>query len=306
MEILFRLENEPSERPLDEWRDENHGIRLQHVSGAHETQEPETDNHQRHSCTTLAPGHALSGSSFRLVCSKDLLVSGPWKHKPFYTGCSLFGRIGDLMGAKAVSHLRLPEVKLTSRDVNRWRMASRAIQLIEKHGKEIGGLPNTKLLSPRCGNIPESLEIIGRPVVTLGFSAAGAIYGGLHVLACSAQFGTATQGLLWRLSSCFVIVGLPLIYYVARLETQVYGILWGLISPLILVRIMGPVHFPALRNDPLRNIMSWIIGFLKPLITLAYVLARAYLVVECFINLFNLPVGVYDTPNWSIYFPHIT
>ena len=37
-----------------------------------------------------------------------------------------------------------------------------------------------------------------------------------------------------------------------------------------------------------------------------YILARAYLVVECFINVFHLPAGVFKTPEWSTYFPHIS
>ena len=37
----------------------------------------------------------------------------------------------------------------------------------------------------------------------------------------------------------------------------------------------------------------------------AYVLARACLVVECFINVFHLPAGVFDTPEWSTDSPHM-
>lgn len=39
---------------------------------------------------------------------------------------------------------------------------------------------------------------------------------------------------------------------------------------------------------------------------LVYVLARAYLIVECFVALSNSPVGIYDVPAWSSYFPHIS
>ena len=40
---------------------------------------------------------------------------------------------------------------------------------------------------------------------------------------------------------------------------------------------------------------SYRLAFLA--LTLAYILARAYLAVECFINLSHLPVGVYDVPS---------
>ena len=41
------------------------------------------------------------------------------------------------------------------------------------------------------------------------------------------------------------------------------------------------------------------------LLLLVYILARGYLIVECFINLRHLPAGVYDIPDWTAYFPHI-
>lgn len=36
-----------------------------------------------------------------------------------------------------------------------------------------------------------------------------------------------------------------------------------------------------------------------------YVVARVYLVVECFINLAHLPPSAYQLPQWSRYVPHI-
>ena len=39
---------------------------------------------------------------------------------------------------------------------------------------------------------------------------------------------------------------------------------------------------------------------------LVYVVARVYLVVECFINLAYLHDSVYEMPSWSQYFPHIS
>ena len=38
----------------------------------------------------------------------------------------------------------------------------------------------------------------------------------------------------------------------------------------------------------------------------AYILARAYLAVECFINLSHLPAGVCNVPRWAAYFLHIS
>ena len=38
---------------------------------------------------------------------------------------------------------------------------------------------------------------------------------------------------------------------------------------------------------------------------LFYVVARLYLVVNCFVNLAPLLDKVFELPNWSHYFPHI-
>jgi hypothetical protein len=39
--------------------------------------------------------------------------------------------------------------------------------------------------------------------------------------------------------------------------------------------------------------------------SLAYPVARAYLVVECFLSLFHSPAALYRQPDWASYFPHI-
>ena len=104
---------------------------------------------------------------------------------------------------------------------------------------------------------------------------------GLHT------FETFTERLLWRISSCAVMAGLPLSF----------SLLWIL------------VNLPDDLSQTLSTLVTFIFGILQILqipILITYVLARAYLVVECFINLSHLPAGVYDVPSWSIYFPHIS
>ena len=55
------------------------------------------------------------------------------------------------------------------------------------------------------------------------------------------------------------------------------------------------------------NDYIWLaIWCIETLMLVVYLLARAYLVVECFINVFHLPAGVFNTPEWSTYFPHIS
>jgi hypothetical protein len=41
------------------------------------------------------------------------------------------------------------------------------------------------------------------------------------------------------------------------------------------------------------------------ILTPLYVLVRTYLLVEVFVSLRSVPAGVYQTVNWSLYFPHL-
>ena len=174
----------------------------------------------------------------------------------------------------------LPHVRLTARDVTRWKMAWRACQ---PHTQKIYGNVTTlsdawhqQLLVRRCTDEPDWDDIFKIPTI-LGFTAATFIYGGLHALAWSAHFDSTTEKLLWRISSCIVMGGPPMILSSPGWRwTNIFGIVWlALLSIDILMLVV-------------------------------YTLARAYLVVECFINVFHLPAGVFDTPEWSTYFPHIS
>lgn len=70
---------------------------------------------------------------------------------------------------------------------------------------------------------------------------------------------------------------------------------------------MFPEKVPLL--NALRGILLIIINLayypMMVVLPFAYVLARAYLVVECFINVSHLPAGAYKVPSWTAYFPHI-
>lgn len=53
------------------------------------------------------------------------------------------------------------------------------------------------------------------------------------------------------------------------------------------------------------NILNMFFMLLFFMMVALYALARAYLVVECFINVAHLPPEVYEVPNWATYFSHI-
>ena len=235
----------------------------------HSEQEKENDRDNKSGLTILAPGQYIQGTHFKARNLREFV------RKLAYPPTI------DSFDAYQGSHPRFPNISLTDQEVTRWKMASRAVQLIlsnESDTRDYG------LVAQRCKDWPKMDDIFDELPIALGFSAAALIYGGLHALAWSAHFDTSTEQLLWRISACMVIGGIPVILALFKL-----------------CDFMDEHLFNA-TSDIISNFASIVAG----LAFLAYVLARAYLVVECFINLSHLPAGVYDVPTWSTYFPHIS
>lgn len=124
--------------------------------------------------------------------------------------------------------------------------------------------------------------------------AASALYGGLHLVAWSAPFPSYTQRLLWRISAVIVTAsGLPI------------GVLFVAFG-----NVTKTAHM--IHRRTVWMTIFWIMLHLTVIPALAflllgiYVVARAYLLVECFISLAYSPPGVFSVPNWAAYVPHIS
>jgi hypothetical protein len=94
------------------------------------------------------------------------------------------------------------------------------------------------------------------------------VFGALHVAAWNFHFPSFTERLLWRISS----VGVTVI-------------------PVVIV-----VIFDWLSESQLKGSFTWIAA-------LFYTLFRLYMFVEMFASLREVPASVYQTPQWSQYFP---
>ena len=245
--------------PQDPWNDRYNETHLEQETG-HEGDD-ETG------VTILEPGQTLQGTGFKAQ-TLESIVDRP---------AGFFSRnFTESFSNHTGSHLPLPNIRLTTQDVKRWKMAWRAYQT--------GFFP--RMLAQRNKNWPDTDRLAEIPIA-LRFTAAAAIYGGLHALAWFAHFDSSTEQLLWRISACIVMSGIPVLFVVYTsskwLEKNSY-------------RSMSKVQL----------VTSKFLFSLVILILVAYTLARAYLVVECFINLSHLPAEVYDVPNWSTYVPHIS
>jgi hypothetical protein len=152
-----------------------------------------------------------------------------------------------------------------------------------------------------------------------------AAYGGIHLGAIHSMFPTAVELTLWK-SACFVLLG------VAGLSIAIIlGIAALVLSILALdaISIRMPTSNGSMHLQPKKEhkskkafydsgfvealtILFWMIIFTivcisLVVIALLYVSARIFIVVESFISLRHVPIGVYQTPvtNVMSYIPHL-
>ena len=108
-----------------------------------------------------------------------------------------------------------------------------------------------------------------------------AIYAGVHLTVQKGHFPSNLERILWK-ASAFPIVGLPFMYFAI--------FFWAKLHEKERIGVRG---------------WGWLIFYwLKEILLVCWVLARAYLVVESFASLRSLPVGSYDTVSWVSLIPH--
>jgi hypothetical protein len=131
-------------------------------------------------------------------------------------------------------------------------------------------------LAPSAPNmlIPGNLDAsIHRGFLMLAI--LGILYGGLHAAAWNSHFPSEIERTLWRICCCMISgggFGVWLVVYFSNKET----------NPLFFGFYLLLCVFPVM-----------------------YVFSRIYIVLESFISVRSLPVGAYDTVEWSTAFPHI-
>lgn len=136
---------------------------------------------------------------------------------------------------------------------------------------------------------------------SLGLSLASAVYDALHILAWDAAFKSPAQRLLWRISAVYVST----FWF---LPTFVLFFVSVFIS-LLIKREPEENELPTApegsRESPLVAVLIYGVLIVSAFPVLLFLLAGGCLVVERFIALFHAPAGVFEVPQWSVYFPHI-
>lgn len=203
-------------------------------------------------------------------------------------------------------------------DLFRWRLALQAIakydlehdlrsrHKLHPYGKEERDLnPRVK---PRIDNI---IYTLARNELWFGLAAAGSLYGGLHLVAWNAPFSSRLEEILWRVAASSVtLTGIlfgPFVLW-SQFPAANRG-LAGLTNTRVegqRIRQCKDSRIKIWGEIVLAGVVFLLMFTVMPLLWLTYVFSRVYLVVECFKNVANLPMGAYKVPQWSSYVPHIT
>lgn len=198
--------------------------------------------------------------------------------------------------------------ELDAANLRRWSLVSRAMRRyrpdFDTPELEQLGSPGIRWsLHERMYNWPSSSQLRvldptgrrkGNVILIVSFTVAGFLYGGLHLIAWNAHFASKAEQVLWRfsglsiVSSGFLVVSFITLQRLAnrlRHRFKILDILW--------------------KSQALFGFMGATLVIFTGFYAAGYVLARVYLVVECFQQIASLPPTAYDVPQWSQYFPHI-
>ncbi len=149
-------------------------------------------------------------------------------------------------------------------------------------------------------------------IIALAIVIIPAAYGGIHLGAIHNIFPSEIELTLWR-SSCYILLG-----FAGLLVVSVLGIFVAALGSVLYEEYMPTACQTAIDRwlEKEKAEIIWITCLaiivsaciiLGVGITLLYIAARLFIVVESFISLRHVPIGVYQTPdtNFMSYIPHL-
>ena len=150
------------------------------------------------------------------------------------------------------------------------------------------------------------------PVIGAGFDAVVlfsiiTVYGALHFIGWNFSFPSRTEQILWR-ASCITIVATTHVFLVCETYQDGHRLgRWELWYAKVFQRHSmktGRVNTAEINRRQAVFIPMWEVILMAPM-TAMYTLARSYIVVEVFVSLRSLPLGAFDSVNWSKFVPHV-
>jgi hypothetical protein len=207
-------------------------------------------------------------------------------------------------------YISLKPLTLSRIDIRRWSLAAPLIMKVFDPMSRGGMIkPGRK----KNWKLPSFRTTARQFLAWVVLISSSVIYGGLHMLAWNASFQTKTEKILWRISAP-TMMGYGVLICGFALWNKPRPIAhWGTYyhDGMRVMNLHGNEEkgFPHFVAEVLVGPLYLFHNFLVAVVscgTLLYLLARVYLVVECFLSLFHSPPGLFRQPNWGPYFPHMS
>lgn len=151
-------------------------------------------------------------------------------------------------------------------------------------------------------------SLLNSGLTTLALTLAlPAAYGGVHLAAWSWNFPTALESLLWKVSSLIIAGTTTAIRILFATRPVLSFIVRNTSSYIQRVRKRDAIGHERKKVTSLElpKPIVFIVVASSVLLVIACVVARLYIIVESFISLRLVPIGVYWTPSWLGTIPHV-
>ena len=147
------------------------------------------------------------------------------------------------------------------------------------------------LLNLRIMNWPAerlgSVKTKSRKLDQFIFGIAPFLYGGLHAAAFNAYFPSYVERIMWRVSTLYIASGIFAFLALPSLSLD------------------DPDNNRASEDKSLPPALVVCFVLLYIGCILLYIVARIFIVAECFVWLRDVPAEMYQTPTWSQFLPHL-
>ncbi|QDS70094.1 hypothetical protein FKW77_005027 [Venturia effusa] len=172
------------------------------------------------------------------------------------------------------------------------RLMCKTHSIVNCSGCTVLTIPAEEFLAPIISDWPtdQLLRRVDSLIMGAILWFATIAYGAIHTAAWNSYFPSTLEKWLWHASSIYVAFS---------------GMVWVVIN--VAAKIFPGID--ALWMRFLHRKTFWltdvVIILLCTICGLAYIFSRAYLVVEAFVSLRELPKGAYETPSWTQVLPHL-
>ena len=134
------------------------------------------------------------------------------------------------------------------------------------------------------------------------FTPLTAAYGGIHLSAWNFEFASRVESFIWKVA-CFIIILSSLALLAVRSWLASLEDVENYFKPLIDTRLHQFLR--AWKINKVFELLTYLAILVSGLYVFCYGTARLYLVVESFISLRHVPIGVYAAIPWVQNIPHV-